>query len=313
MYKPRDLPALDLLKAFEAAARHLSFTRAGDELFLSQSAISRQIQQLETQLGVPLFIRRTRALLLTEPGQRYYRDVSQALHQLREAGANLASTRGDRTVTVTTTMTFASLWLVPHLADFQRLYPEIAIHVAADNTMLDLERDRMDVAIRYSTRKLAGPGAVLLFGERVLPVCSPRLLGKRRPRGPADLKDFVLLSFEDPQQITPWLTWAVWFEAMNTAMPAAKGVLHFSHYDMMLRATINGQGVALGRLPLISSLLDDGTLVAPFADAQYSTAAQDRAYWLVSPSAARERPEVSTFIKWLREQVAPLAQDRAAG
>lgn len=313
MYKPGDLPALDLLKAFEAAARHLSFTRAGDELFLSQSAISRQIQQLETQLGVPLFIRRTRALLLTEPGQRYYRDVSQALHQLREAGANLASTRGDRTVTVTTTMTFASLWLVPHLADFQRLYPEIAIHVAADNTVLDLERDRMDVAIRYSTRKLAGPGAVRLFGERVLPVCSPRLLGKRRPRGPADLKDFVLLSFEDPQQITPWLTWAVWFEAMNTTMPAAKGVLHFSHYDMMLRATINGQGVALGRLPLVTSLLDDGTLVAPFADAQYSTAAQDRAYWLVSPSAARERPEVSTFIKWLREQVAPLAQDRAAG
>jgi len=307
MYKPRDLPALDLLKAFEAAARQLSFTRAGAELFLSQSAVSRQIQQLETQLGVPLFIRRTRALLLTEAGQRYYRDVSQALHQLREAGTNLGATRGDRVVTVTTAMTFASLWLVPQLADFQQQHPDIAVHVAADNTMLDLERDRMDVAIRYSTRQFAGAGAVQLFGERVLPVCSPKLAGKKPPRSPADLGRYVLLNFEDPQQLTPWLTWAAWFEAMRTRPPAAKGMLRFSHYDMMLRAAINGQGIALGRLPLIQSLLDDGTLAAPLRDTRYSSTTQDRAYWMMSTSAARERPEVQTFMHWIRARCAPLA------
>lgn len=308
MYKPRELPALDLLKAFEAAARHLSFTRAGAELFLSQSAVSRQIQQLETQLGLPLFIRRTRALLLTEAGQRYYRDVSQALHQLREAGANLAAVRGDRVITVTTAMTFASLWLVPQLADFQQQHPDIAVHVAADNTMLDLERERMDVAIRYTTRKNAGSGATRLFGERVLPVCSPKLLGGRKLRSAAELKDFVLLNYEEPQQITPWLTWAVWFEVMRTPLPAVRGMPGFSHYDMLLRAAINGQGVALGRLPLISAQLEDGSLVAPLADARYSTSSQDRAYWLLASAAASERPEVQTFMRWIRSRCAPLAR-----
>lgn len=309
MYKPQELPSLDLLKAFEAAARHLSFTRAGAELFLSQSAVSRQIQQLESQLATPLFIRRTRALLLTDAGQRYYRDVSQALHQLREAGAGLHAAGAERVVTVTAAMTFASLWLVPQLADFQQQHPEIQIHVAADNAMRDLERDRMDVAIRYSTRKHAGPGALRLFGERVLPMCSPKLLGKRRPRRAEDLGDFVLLDFEDPQQLTPWLTWEAWFEAMDTPRPKARGVLRFSHYDMMLRAAINGQGIALGRLPLIGALLDDGTLVAPLPGARYSTSTRNRDYWLMTTPAARERPAVQTFTQWLRQRTALLEKN----
>lgn len=307
MYKSRDLPSLDLLKAFEAAARHLSFTRAGAELFLSQSAVSRQIQQLETQLGLPLFIRRTRALLLTEAGQRYYRDVNQSLHQLREAGANLNVAADSRIVTITTTVSFAALWLVPHLADFQQRHPEIETRIAADNIVRDLEHDRLDVAVRYSTRKVAGAGATRLFGERVLPVCAPKLLGKNKLRAPEDLNKFVLLQFNDPTQFTPWLTWHVWFEAMKAAMPAPKGVLHFSHYDMMVRAAINGQGIALGRLPLIGSLLDDGTLVAPLTETRYSTMAQDRAYWLMVTPAAHKRPEVRTFMAWLAEKTAPLA------
>ncbi len=306
MNSTRDLPALDLLKAFEAAARHLSFTRAGAELCLSQSAVSRQIRQLETQLGLPLFVRRTRALLLTEAGRRYFRDVSQALHQLREAGANLRAARGDRVVTVTTAMTFASLWLVPQLADFQQRHPDIAVHVAADNSVLDLERERMDVAIRYSTHRLAGPDALRLLGERVLPVCSPKLPGLKKLRAPADLKGFVLLEFEDPQQLTPWLTWAAWLEAMRAPSPAAKGMLRFSHYDMMLRTALNGQGIGLGRLPLISALLDDGLLVAPLADRRHSIPTPDRAYWLISPPAARERPEVQTFMQWIRARMAAL-------
>src|SRR5690606_42066446 len=135
-----------------------------------------------------------------------------------------------------TTVTFAALWLVPQLTDFQQKHPEIEIRIAADNFVRDLERDRLDVAIRYAARKLADPDAMRLFGERVLPVCSPQLLQKPSLRSPADLNRFVLLHFEDPLIFTPWLSWEVWFETMQAAPPAPKGVLRFSHYDMMVRA-----------------------------------------------------------------------------
>ena len=309
----RDLPSLDLLKAFECAARHLSFTRAAAELFLSQSAISRQIQQLEAQLGIALFVRRTRQLLLTEAGQRYYRDVSQALHQLRAAGAALRAGSETRDVTITTTVTFASLWLVPQLADFQRRHPGIEVRVAADNAIRDLDRDRIDVAIRYSTRKLAGPGATRLFGERVLPVCSPRLLKHVVVRMPEDLARFVWLHYDGAVQSAPWLTWEVFFEAMRRPQPVPKGVLRFSHYDLLLGAAVGGQGVALGRLPLIGSLIESGALVAPLAESQSAATARDRAYWLISAPSARARPAVGAFTAWLERRAIELIAGSGPG
>lgn len=304
MYKRRDLPSLDLLKAFEASARHLSFTKAGAELFLSQSAVSRQIQQLESQLGVRLFLRRTRALLLTDAGQRYFHAVAQTLKELREATARLDATSHDRTVRVTTTVTFASLWLVPRLADLQEKHPETTVHVAADNTIRNLEREGLDLSIRYSTAGLAGPGAVKLFGERVMPVCSPKLLAARTLERPEDLQHFVLLHYDDPGHSAPWLSWDVWFEVIKMKRVAAKSTLSFSHYDQVIRAAVNGQGVALGRLPLIASLLADGTLVTPFRDARFSTDSEDRAYWLIAAESARAREPVQTFVKWLTGQAA---------
>ncbi|MGQ0752420.1 MAG: transcriptional regulator GcvA [Betaproteobacteria bacterium] len=313
MRRKRDLPALDLLKAFEAAARHLSFTKAGAELYLSQSAVSRQIQQLEAQLGVALFLRRTRALLLTDAGQRYFRAVAQALKDLREATARLEGPSQDCTVRVTTTVTFASLWLVPRLADFQEKHPGIAVHVAADNTVRDLDREGLDLSIRYSTARVAGPGASKLFGERVLPVCSPKLLARRRIERPEDLQHFVLLHYEDPEQNTPWLSWEVWFEVMKVKRFTPKGTLYFSHYDQAIRAAVNGQGVALGRLPLIAGMLQEGSLVAPLRDARYSTDSEDRAYWLITSDAAHARGPVQTFVAWLNEQTSALrAPDQAA-
>ncbi len=307
MHKSRDLPSLELLKAFESAARRLSFTRAGAELFLSQSAVSRQIQQLETQLGAPLFIRRTRALSLTESGARYYKDVNQALNQLRAAGASLAATPTGRLITVTTTTTFASLWLVPTLADFQQQHPDIEVRIAADNAIRDLESGQIDVAIRYSTRQHTGAGALRLFGEYVLPVISPTLARKGSLRSAEDLNRFVLLHFEDPVLVTPWLAWEVWFEAMKAPPPSPKGVLRFSHYDMMLRAAINGQGVALGRMPLIAPALASGALVAPLSQARFKSNLGDRAYWLIASPASRERPQVRTFMQWLAAKVSPVA------
>lgn len=307
MHRRRDLPSLDLLKAFEAAARHLSFTKAGAELHLSQSAVSRQIQQLESQVGVALFVRRTRALLLTDAGQRYHRAVTQALADLRDATARLGASTDDRTIRVTTTVTFASLWLVPRLADFQEKHPAIVVHVAADNAIRSLDREGLDLSIRYSTSRVAGPDAIKLFGERVMPVCSPRLLAMRRIERPQDLQHVVLLHYEDQEQSTPWLSWDVWFEVMRVKRFTPKGTLHFSHYDQAIRAAINGQGVALGRYPLISQFLEERTLVMPLRDPRYSTDSEDRAYWLITSDAGRTRAPVQTFVEWLTAQSEGLA------
>jgi DNA-binding transcriptional LysR family regulator len=306
MRKLRDLPSLDLLKAFEASARLLSFTRAGNELFLSQSAVSRQMQQLETQLGVALFVRRTRALSLTDAGQRYYREVSLALHQLRAAGAGLAEASSGRPVTVSTTVTFASLWLAPHLAQFQQRHPDIEVRIAADNALRDLDADPIDVAIRYTTKPRAGRDAAWLFGEYVLPVCSPRLARKGSLQRAEELYRYVLLHFEDPVQVTPWLNWADWFAAMKVAPAKPRGVVRFSHYDMMLRAAMNGQGIALGRLPLIEPVLAQGDLIAPLNRARFKAESQGRGYWLIAAPAARERPHVRAFMQWLVNTATPL-------
>src|SRR5688572_5300717 len=261
MHNPRDLPALDLLKSFEAAARHLSFTKAGQELFLSQSAISRQIQMLESQLGVPLFHRRVRSLLLTDAGQAYYREIAEVLQRLREATARLSRTQPDGAVTVTTTLTFASLWLVPRLSDFQSRHPEIPVHLAADNAIRDLRKSGLDVSIRYSTRQMAGEGAVKLFGERVLPVCSPKLLSRHALSRPEDLENFALLHYEDPDRRGPWLSWDVWFEVMGLRPIKGRASLGFSHYDQVVRAAIDGQGVALSSEEHTSELQSQSNLV----------------------------------------------------
>jgi DNA-binding transcriptional LysR family regulator len=298
----RDLPALDRLKAFEAAARLLSFTRAATELHLSQSAVSRQIQQLEAQLGTPLFVRRTRALELTDAGERYRRDVALALQHLRNAGTALRAASRSGSITVTTAMTFASLWLVPRLADFQARHPEIEVRIVADNAVRNLARDRIDLAVRYSTRALAGDAAKRLFGERILPVCSPRVAERHPVRKPADLARCVLLDFADPDRLVPWLAWDAWFAAIGLPPPKTTGGLRLSHYDMVLRAAIGGQGVALGRLPLIQPLLDEGTLIAPLPAARYAADTRGRAYWLIASDEARGKPETQTFMRWVLDE-----------
>ncbi len=203
MMKPRDLPtSLDLLRGFEASARLLSFTAAAAELFITQSAVSRQVQQLEEQLGVKLFERRTRALVLTDAGDRYYREVSSALAHLREATAAVRA-RTTPIVRVTTTLTFASLWLVPRLAAFQKAHSDISVHVVADNTVRDLERNSLDVALRYSPEEAAGAGAERLFGEQVAPVCAPALVKGHRIHSVEELLRWPLIEIEDPTGTAP--------------------------------------------------------------------------------------------------------------
>jgi DNA-binding transcriptional LysR family regulator len=307
----RDLPlSLDLLRGFEAAARSLSFTTAAGELFVTQSAVSRQVQQLEEQLGVKLFERRTRALALTEAGALYYREVSRALALLREATVAVR-TQLAPAVRVTTTLTFASMWLIPRLAGFQRRHEEIVVQLMADNAVRELERHSLDVAIRYCPPAMAGPEAIRLFGETVAPVCAPSLIKGRKPRTPAELLALPLIEIDDANVSSLWLSWAAWAEAVKVELPRRRRGLTCSHYDQVVQAALAGQGVALGRFPLIDPLLTERRLVLPLANRQYATPVT-RAYHVLVAAAARSRPEVTAFVDWLRATAAAEV-DRAAG
>lgn len=295
------LPPLDLFRGFEAAARHLSFTRAAAELFLTQSAISRQVQALEEDLGVQLFQRRHRALLLTDAGQLLYRTAAEALQSLQDTTQHIRGLQSARMLTVTTTVTFASLWLVPRLPLFRALYPQADVRIAADNTILDLSRERIDVAIRYLMPSRAPEQARKIFSEEVVPVCSPGLLSdSSRPlREPQDLRHHILLH-DDITDLAPWLEWGTWLQAHGLPQLKPAGELRFSLYDQMIHAAIDGQGVALGRLPLLSRLIASGKLVTPFAEP--GTPAPTRAFFIIPEPRAVARPEVQAFVDWIIDE-----------
>lgn len=289
------LPPLDPLKGFVAAARHLSFTKAGEELYLSQSAISRQVQTLEEQLGVALFQRSTRALHLTPEGERLFRAAGDLLARLGSVVEDITASRRRPRVTVSASIGVAALWLVPRLSAFQARHPEVGLRVSADNRAVDLEAEEVDVALRYSTPEAAPAGSLKLFDETLAPVAAPALAATL-PDGPrlsaANLPHLTLLSFEDGRDY-PWLRWEGWLgEGPHTP---AQGLLQFNHYDQCIYAALAGQGVALGRLPLIRDHLASGRLV-PLAPPQPTPG--QRAYYLLRSKSA-QRPEVEAFAQWL--------------
>jgi len=303
MRKSNALPGLDLLVGFEAAARHLSFTKAGAELYLTQSAVSRQIKELEEQLGVSLFQRRHRALSLTEPGHQLYATAAQVLSTMRSAAQRLRThSARRRPLSVTTTNSFAALWLIPRLAGFTREHPGVDVRITAETRVQDLERDGLDLAIRHGPAALAGRNATRLFGERVFPVCSPRLLrDPRRPlKRPADLKAHCLLQYDDPEGRHPWLHWKTWLEVAGLTDFRPAATLSFSGYEQIIPAAIAGHGVALGRSPLVKDLLRSKDLVAPFK----STADPARAYFAIVAPDSAGRPEVAAFVEWLKAEAA---------
>jgi LysR family transcriptional regulator, glycine cleavage system transcriptional activator len=303
MAKPppqRRLPSLDLLKGFEAAARHLSFTRAAEELFLTQSALSRQMQTLEEQLGMPLFERRHRQLLLTDAGQVLHTAAKNVLDEVGQAVSAIRRDQAAQPLTVSTNQPFASLWLIPRLSHFRERHRDVDVYISADNRIVDLERERIDLAVRYCGEAAAPPGSLRLFGERLVPVCSPGLAADRtRPlKRPEDLAHHVLLHIDDERGRFPWLNWSAWLASngVDRLMPA--GSLRFNHFDQVIQAAIDGQGVALGREPLIDQLLRQHKLVAPFRGRH----ATPRAYYIVRATHAALRPEAQAFSDWLLEE-----------
>jgi len=297
---PRNVPSLDLLRGFEAAARHLNFTRAADELFITQSAVSRQVKTLEDRLGVSLFLRQARGLRLTSQGEQLFRAVGGALRQVSEVMDSLVRREQSARVTVTSTLAFCGLWLIPRLGRFQSAHPDVDVRIDADDRVLNLDRERIDVSVRYCKPQIAPEGAVYLFNEELVPVCSPALLRDRaRPLAtPPDLRRHVLLELDDPHRPAPWLRWLIWLR--KAGLPALKpaGLLTFNYYDQLIRAALTGQGVALGRSGLVREQIEDGSLVAPFE----LVAATDRAYYAVTAGFARGRPEVACFMDWLVQE-----------
>jgi len=289
------LPPLELLLAFEASARLLSFTRAGAELYLTQSAISRQIQALEESLGTRLFERRTRALMLTDAGQRYYEATREAMEELQEATQKLKGAPAVRTVTVSTTPGFASLWLIPRLSGYLDAHPGVDVRISATLEKADLEGAGVDLAIRYAPS--ASMSGQPLFEEEVIPVCSPALASDpARPlREPADLRAHVLLHFETPSS---WMEWNLWLHAHGLRNLKPAGELRFAGYDEIMRAALQGKGVALGRLPLSRRLLREKKLVTPFKKSVVSS----RGYYLLRSPRAAGRQEVAEFEVWLLDE-----------
>lgn len=294
------LPPLDRLEVFEAAARTLSFTRAADELALTQSAVSRSIASLEERLGFALFERRHRALVLTERGQVLHHAATEMLERLDATIARLRGRDAARTVTVTASISFASLWLVPRLARFTRQHPHIDVRIAASNEIVDLDRAGIELAVRYSP-SVQAPAGEKLFDEEVVPVCSPSLLrDPARPlTRPADLAGHILLHYEDIR-IVPWLDWSPWFESAGISDLKPAGALHFSHYDQLIQAAISGQGVALGRVPLLNEQLHSGALVTPFRRG----IASPRSYYVMRSARSVGNADVDAFVAWLRVEAA---------
>lgn len=287
------LPPLDSLRGFEAAARHLSFTRAAADLFVTQSAISRQVKGVESAIGMPLFQRFNRRLELTPAGERLFGAVSRALAGLEAAIADIKGPLAS-VVTVTTPLSFASLWLVPRLSAFRARHPEIDIRIAANDSILSLERERIDCAIRFCEPASAPRDAVPLMSEEAFPVASPALIRRKRLKGPADLAAHVLLRYAD-SHLVPWLDWSTWLAAWGMADLKPAGTLTFSHYDQLIAAAVEGEGVAIGRTPHVARLVRQGKLALPFNE----RLAAARQYFVVVSRGSRARPEVGAFADWV--------------
>ncbi len=276
------------LRAFEAAARHLSFTRAAAELSVTQAAVSHQIKALEEHLGVRLFQRSSRGLLLTDQGQRYFPDVQRAFELLRDATARVAD---DSTglFTISTLASFAARWLVPRLGRFTALHPEIDLRLMTGQRLVDFARDQVDAAIRYGSGDYAGLHATRLMTEEVFPVCSPALLERAPLASPHDLRHHALLHDHGVDE------WEAWLAAAGVHGIEAGHGHWYRDSSLLLQAAVAGQGVALGRSVLADDDLAAGRLVRPFSLSMPS----EYAYFFVCPDYSAEQPRIRAFRDWL--------------
>ena len=301
----RQLPPLKPLRAFEAAARHLSFTKAAQELNVTQAAISHQVKTLEDALQTQLFRRFNRRLMLTDSGQAYLPALTEAFDRIDAATLRLRANdrSGDLKISVATSI--AAKWLLPRLTRFRQLHPDIDVMVSASDKMADFARDDMDMALRYGYGVYPGLRVDKLMQDTVFPVCSPALLQGPLPlREPADLKHHTLMHEEWGDMINA-PDWGVWMAAAGVKGVNTDRGPRYSHSSLSLQAAMDGQGVALARSSLVGLDLEAGRLVQPFGPVLTT----NYACYVVSPEATADWPKIKAFREWLLEQA---AMDRAA-
>ena len=293
------------LRAFEAVARHLNFRAASQELSLTQSAVSRQIQAMEAEVGVALFLRHTRAVELTSAGAQLLLAVAHSLPRIDGAVRQIRQSAGRKSVAITTWASFASMWLIPRLEAFQNEYPDIDIRIDASDARVDMDTTDVDVALRYARPGTVPAGAIRLFGEQLTPVASPWLLKSGHPlkRG-SDLANFALIEASDGHhrnQNMELLAWRRWLDAHDFKRLEPKRWLYFNYANQIAQAALTGQGIALARLPLVADSLASGDLVEVLPGMRLESPI---AYWLLLGPRARSRPEIAAFSSWMQAQAA---------
>ena len=286
------LPSLNGLRAFEAAARHLSFTQAASELNVTQTAISHQIRRLEEELGLRLFVRKNRALALTPKARDYLPGVRAAFNDLRLATDQLLRKDDDHVLTVSTLASLAAKWLLPRLTAFQEAHPGIDVRITTSTGLVDFKAGDVDAAIRYGRGNWPGVRAEWLMADEVFPVCSPALLNGKRPlKCPEDLRDHVLLHTSTNND-----DWRQWLTAAGLPSDISKQQgITFDLMLMTVQAAIDGIGVAMGRTSYVQDDIAKGRLVVPFKIALPS----DAGFYLVSPEGAADAPKLRAFRQWL--------------
>ncbi|UPT95749.1 transcriptional regulator GcvA [Bradyrhizobium barranii subsp. apii] len=287
------LPSLNGLRAFEAAARHLSFTLAASELNVTQTAISHQIRRLEEELGIRLFVRQNRALALTPEARDYLPGVRAAFNDLRLATDRLQRKDDDKVLTVSTLASLAAKWLLPRLTDFQEQHPGIDVRITTSTSLVDFQRDNVDAAIRYGRGQWPGLRADWLMADELFPVCSPSLLRGDKPlRQPEDLKGYPLLHTSNANSDD----WRLWLTAAGLPGDIARQPgITFDMIFMTIQAAIDGIGVAMGRTSYVQDDIAKGRLVVPFKIALPA----DAGFYLVAPEGRREAPKLAAFREWM--------------
>lgn len=288
------MPPLNAVRAFEAAARHLNVTRAAEELFVTQAAVSHQIKSLEDWFGLPLFRRVGRGIRLTDAGQEFFATARDALSDIADAARRVQAGDTDGVLTVSTTDSFASSWLVPRLRRFREAHPDVEIRLTTSDRMVDLAREDVHVAIRFGAGQWPDNHVETLFEEDVFPVCSPDLLETGpKLQGPADLKHHTLIH----DDLIP--DWETWLRASGVAdeVDYTKGP-YYTRSNLVIQAAVAGEGIALGRSALVAADMAAGRLVKPF---EFSLPAEYCFYFVCLPGAV-ESAKIGAFRDWLFEE-----------
>lgn len=301
------IPPLKAVWYFESAARHLSFSKAAEELNVTHSAISHQIKALEEWVGQPLFERGARSLKLTEAGATFLSPVRSAFQQLAQAGQDVRQATRGGPLTVSVLPSLASKWLVPRLYDFRDRHPEIDVRISATERLEQIGQGDIDVAIRYGRGAWPDLAAELLLRDDLFPICSPKLLTCEKPlKEPKDIANFTLLSDNDwrPARFDFWHRW---IEKAGIAELELKAGITFNFSNLMIQAATEGLGIALGNTMLAGDDLKAGRLVRPFD----LSVQLDTGYYVVYARGALKRPKVKAFRDWLIEQIEPIREEDA--